>query len=97
LSHYTGLRFWARLAASNPNLFVVLNDGSGSLQEEGSFAGQTAATFAVSEKWEQFEMDFSDPARSSAVVSIDFVVINGGEALDLWIDEVEFLCLGVCQ
>ena len=91
LSHYTGLSFWARLTASNPNLLVVLNDGSGSLPEEGSFVGLPAATFAASEEWQQFEMAFSDPARASAVVSIDFVVSDGGEALDLWIDEVTLL------
>jgi hypothetical protein len=97
LSQYAGLRFWARLTASTPKLLVVLNDGRGSLQRgEGSFTGLPVATFAPSEEWQEFEMPFDDTARSSAVVSIDFVVIEGGEALDLWVDQVSLLCRGTC-
>jgi len=96
LGRYAGLAFWARLTASGAKLVVVLNDGTGSLLSEGSFSGLPSDSFAATEQWQRFELPFTDPARTSAVVSLDFVVTGGGEALDLWIDDIELLCRGAC-
>jgi hypothetical protein len=96
LSRYAGIAFWARTAAPE-KLSVALNDGTGSLQKEGGWGGAFSASFATSPGWQRFEVPFADPERVAAVASIDFVIVNGGEGVDLWIDDLTLLCRGSCQ
>jgi hypothetical protein len=95
LGNYSGLTFWARLTGASSELTVALNDGSVWLPHGGDFSTLPSATFTVTSEWQQYSFTF-DPKRDSAVVSIDFVVLGGGESLDLWIDEVMLECRGEC-
>jgi hypothetical protein len=96
LSRFTGLTFWARLAGDSSTIVLVLNDGSFYLPKSDDFSMLPSGTFTgVSDAWQEYAFDF-DPSRVSSVVSIDFVVQGGGDALDLWLDDVTLLCSGAC-
>jgi hypothetical protein len=96
LSAYSGLAFWARLNPPTAKLVVALNVEGPALLSEDSVTGLVSGSFPVTADWQRFELPFTDAARTSSVVSIDFVVLGGGEALDLWIDELSLLCAGAC-
>jgi hypothetical protein len=97
LGHYAGLTFWARLTGASSTLVVALNDGSyGLASDQDVLTGLPTGSFSAAEDWRKFELDF-DPARSSSVVSLDFIVLGGGQELDLWIDDVTLLCRGECR
>jgi hypothetical protein len=95
LSAYSGLSFWARLNPPTAKLVVALNVDGVALLSEASVTGLVSGSFLATADWQRFELPFGDAARTSSVRSIDFVVLRGGEALDLWIDELS-LCRGAC-
>jgi hypothetical protein len=96
LTAYSGLAFWARLDPPSAKLVVALNVEGPALLSEGSVTGLVSGSFPATADWQRFELPFTDATRTSSVVSIDFVVLGGGEALDLWIDELSLLCRGAC-
>jgi hypothetical protein len=96
LSSYAGLAFWVRLSPPNATLLVALNVGTRPLLSQSSLDGLFYQSFPATEGWERYELPFTDLERTTSVVNIDFVVLGGGDALDLWIDELSLLCRGPC-
>jgi hypothetical protein len=97
LNAYSGLAFWARLSPPTAKLVVALNIEGAALLSEESVSGLVSASFPAAQNWQHFELPFVDASRTSSVVSIDFVVLGGGDAVDLWIDELSLLCRGACR
>jgi hypothetical protein len=86
-----GLVFYARLQGASDRLVVAMNNGSA--------ATQPSRAFSVSPEWERFELSFDElsPTWDGYASSIDFIVGEGGEPFDLWIDDVSFVCRGECE
>lgn len=91
LSGYSALTFWARLYSESGMFDVALNDGA---RPPGSLdARLTLPTVALSasSSWQQFTVPLVDfKGVGDGIVSIEFHVGTGGEAFDLWIDDLGF-------
>jgi len=95
LSQYEGITFWAKLGGASGRLVVALTPGG----ERYFDAADTIPSIelTVSSEWEQFVLPFDAfGSDGSAVASFDFVAGQGGEAFDLWVDDLAFLCRGAC-
>ena len=99
LGAYAGIAFWARLNSPSSKLVIAIDDriGGGFFTAQASRAPLPAQTIAVADQWEHVVLLFDDFGLDpSGVVSIDFVVGDGGESFDLWIDDLALLCRGFC-
>jgi hypothetical protein len=95
LSEYAGIGFWARLESPRGELTLAFNASYQlSSDEPWTFS---EPSLAVSDEWQQFVVLFDDyGVDPSAIGSIDFVVGLEGEAFDLWLDDLAFLCHAEC-
>jgi len=93
LGSYSGVSFWARENGSGGELIVAFG-------ANGQFAKVASApkkVVSLSEDWRQFEVRFDGLGLDSAAVSsIDFVISGRAEPIDLWVDDLGFLCRGNC-
>jgi hypothetical protein len=103
LSGCSALSFWARLESLSGRVVVALNDGSrGSGLLDGR-ATLPSRTLDVDPGWQKFVLPFeSFPTERPAVndlslASIEFFVGDGGEAFDLWIDDLALVCSAGCR
>lgn len=91
ISAYSALTFWARLSSPTGTFDVALNDGrrpSGSLEQRSELP---TVPLMVGSSWQQFTLPFSDfEDAGRGVVSVEFHVGDGGEAFDLWVDDLGF-------
>lgn len=94
LRPYTGLTFWARLSSSSGTLDVLLNEDS---RAPAAGTGSPILSVAIGNDWQEVTLSFEAlGAREARAASIDFHVGDGGESFDLWIDDLAFLCDGIC-
>jgi hypothetical protein len=60
-------------------------------------SGVPYVELSVSSDWQQFVLPFSAfGSDGTGIASFDFVAGYGGEAFDLWIDDLAFLCKETC-
>ena len=98
LSRYSGLSFWVRLTSQSSRLKVVLNDGSRPLNVLSEAPGAPSVALVAGPTWQKVTLPFGTfMVTRPAVASIDFRVGEDGEAWDLWIDDLAFLCVGACS
>lgn len=87
------VHFWARLDSSSGQLTVGLNDGA---RPSGTFDGRpllVSRELSVGGEWKEFTLPFeSFPFGGSTLTSIEFLVGQGGEPFDLWIDDLALVC-----
>lgn len=112
LGAYIGVAFRVRLRSTTGRLTVALNDvaaGANFFNAESSLSPWPSRTVTPSD-WERVVVLFEDfstapptagavPGRSpklSTISSIDFVVGDGVEQFDLWLDELALVCKGPC-
>ncbi|HEX5098958.1 MAG TPA: hypothetical protein VFV94_05635, partial [Polyangiaceae bacterium] len=93
LSAFAGISFWARLEGSE-QIKVGVNPG---LSYFNAPSDVPTHTLAVSPEWRQFTLRFSEfGADVDGVVSIDFIVGEGGDKFDFWLDDLGMFCDGPC-
>jgi hypothetical protein len=93
LGSYSGVTFWARMNGSSGDQTVAVG-GNGQLSKVASAPRKVVS---VSQEWREFVVRFDEVSLdSSAVSSIDFVMGGRTEPIDLWIDDLGFLCRGKC-
>jgi len=97
LKAYSGVTFWARLESATGALVVSLNGGAhppGSFEDRESLP---SVPLTVGDSWQQFTLPFDAfGAEEPSASSIEFLVGQGGEAYDLWIDDLALTCSGTC-
>ena len=97
LRSYTGLSFWARLSSSSGTLDVRLNDDSKAPAAAAGAPTTPTVLVGIGKDWQEVTLSFEAfGVREPRAASIDFHVGDGGESFDLWIDELAFLCDGIC-
>ncbi len=93
LSAFAGISFWARLAGSE-QIKVGVNPGVSYFNAPSDVPTHT---LAVSPEWRQFTLRFSElGADVHGVVSFDFIVGEGGDKFDFWLDDLGIFCDGPC-
>ncbi|MEO7034425.1 MAG: hypothetical protein ABI548_11030 [Polyangiaceae bacterium] len=94
LSAYSGISFRARLNAPRTALIVAF-DAQGQFLSNPTAFPQRALT--VTQEWQQFELPFNEfKLNTGAISSIDFVVDQGAEPVDLWVADLGLVCVGTC-
>ena len=94
LSGYAGITFWARLSGASTRVTVGMNSGVPYFDAPQDVV---SVSISVTPEWEQFSLPFSTfGIDGHAVASFDFIVGEGGEDFDLWIDDLALLCKGEC-
>jgi hypothetical protein len=94
LSAYAGIAFWTRLDGSSGQLVVALTPSG---RYFGAVDPVPSVELSVSNEWQNFELPFEAFGTDGhAVASIDFVVGQGGDAFDLWVDDLALLCRDAC-
>lgn len=97
LRSYTGLTFWARLSSSSGTLEVRLNDDSKTPAAGPGSSPTPTLSMAIGNDWQEITLSFEAfGVREPKAASIDFHVGDDGESFDLWIDDLAFLCDGIC-
>ena len=97
LRPYTGLTFWARLSSSSGTLEVRLNDDTKTPAAGPGSPPTPSLSMPIGNDWQKVTLSFEAfGVREPKAASIDFHVGNGGESFDLWIDDLAFLCDGIC-
>ena len=96
LSSYAVVSFWARMIGPGSELTVAFGvNGQFSKLNAAAFVSQKVVS--LSDAWTQFIVRFDDVNLDrKSVSSIDFVVDGPSEPLDLWVDDLGFLCQGSC-
>jgi hypothetical protein len=93
LSAFAGISFWARLDGSE-QLKVGVNSGVSYFDAPSDVPTHTVA---VSPEWRQYTLRFSElGADVRGVVSFDFIVGEGGDPFDFWLDDLGLFCDGAC-
>lgn len=93
LSAFAGITFWARLDGSE-QLKFALNPGVSYFDAPSEVPTHA---LAVSTEWRQFSLRFSELGVDvHAVASFDFIVGEGGDKFDLWVDDVGMFCDAEC-
>lgn len=78
LTRYAGLTFWVRgSVARSAAVSVVLNDGTGSIADGGSFSGLPSLAFTPTGAWQRVSFPFAGLGSITGVVSLDFVILDG--------------------
>ena len=96
LSSYAGVSFWARTDGPAGTLTVAFG-ANGQVSNIDSAASVPKKVVSLSEAWTQFVVRFDDVSLDrKSVSSIDFVVGGRSESLDLWVDDLGFLCQDSC-
>lgn len=96
LSAYAGVSFWARLNSPGGQLTVAFG-ANGQFSTVDAVAAVPQKPESLSETWAQFVVLFDDVHLDpKSVSSIDFVLAGRSESLDLWVDDLGFLCQGSC-
>jgi hypothetical protein len=85
------------LNSPGAELTVAFGANGRLFDEFGTVASVPQKVVSVSETWTQFVVRFDELSLDlTAVSSIDFVVGGRSESLDLWVDDLAFLCRGSC-
>ena len=93
LSAFAGITFWAKLEGSEQLKFGV-NPGVSYFAAPSEVPTRT---LAVSNEWRQFSLRFSElGADVHAIASFDFIVGEGGDKFDLWVDDLGLFCDEEC-
>jgi hypothetical protein len=94
LRDYAGITFWAKLVGGGGRLTVGVNPGVSYFDAPDEVP---SLELTLSADWQQFSLPFAafgvDP---DAVASFDFIVGEGGDAFDFWLDDLAFLCYAEC-
>lgn len=98
LSAYSGITFWARLESKSGVLAVAAENEPGrAVMAEGRDTLPVVVSLDVGPDWQQFTLPFDELFQGEPqAASIDFFAGAGGEAFELWIDDLAFLCTGAC-
>lgn len=96
LSGYFGISFWAR--KNNPSAELTVAFGAdGKFFNPGPGTPWPQQALPISADWTQVTVLFEHlNLNVKAVSSIDLVATSGAEPLDLWVDDLVFLCRGAC-
>jgi len=89
--------FWARTDGPAGTLTVAFG-ANGQVFNIDSAASVLKKVVSISEAWTQFVVRFDEVSLDrKSVSSIDFFVVGGrSESLDLWVDDLGFLCQDSC-
>lgn len=96
LSAYSGISFWAR--GNNPNAKLTVAFGvDGKFFDARSGPPWAQKGLPISKDWAQFTVMFDGlDLKVNAVSSIDFIGTSDVEPIDLWVDDLAFLCRSGC-
>lgn len=93
LSAFAGVSFWARLEGSE-QIKVGVNPGVSYFDASSDVPTHA---LAIAPEWRQFTLRFSElGADVHGVVSFDFIVGEGGDKFDFWLDDLGLFCDGPC-
>jgi len=93
LSAFAGISFWAKLDGSE-QIKVGVNPG---VSYFDAMSEVPTHALAVSSEWRQFSLRFDElGADVHGVVSFDFIVGEGGDKFDFWLDDLGMFCDGPC-
>jgi hypothetical protein len=94
LHEYAGITFWAKLVGGGGRLTVGLNPGGSYFDAPNEVP---SLELTLSADWQQFSLPFTAfGVDADAVASFDFIVGEGGDAFDFWLDDLAFLCHAEC-
>jgi hypothetical protein len=94
LSAYAGIGFWAKLDGASHALVVALTPAASYLRTMGDVA---SVSLTVGSDWQEFELPFEAFGTDGrTVANIDFVVGTDGGKIDLWLNDLVFMCRGEC-
>jgi hypothetical protein len=109
LRAYAGISFWARMSGAAGRVTVAINDTNHNsvFEADARRTPLLVRTVTVGD-WQRFILLFDDfertlatppdkaPIDASRVFSFHFIAGRDGRPFDLWIDDLELLCRGVC-
>jgi hypothetical protein len=94
VQEYAGITFWAKLAGGGGRLTVGVNPGVSYFEAPSEVP---SLELTLSADWQQFSLPFTAfGVDAQTVASFDFIVGEGGDAFDFWLDDLAFLCYAEC-
>lgn len=94
VSAYSAVTFRARLTGAKVPLTVAFGADGQFFHSQAGFASRA---LSVSEEWQSFDLLFAEfDLETSAVSSIDFVIGQGADPFNLWVDDLAFRCNRAC-